>query len=59
MRIEHGCSTDAFAQELNVTLITAWRWERGSRVQDTVMLMHIAQVLGISMTDLLPVNGKD
>ena len=59
MRIEHGYSTESFAQELNVTLTTVCRWEKGSRVPDTVMLMRIAQVLGIELTDLIPVNGKD
>ena len=53
MRIERGYSADDLARELNVTLTTVCRWEKGSRVPDTIMLMNIAQVLGVELTDLI------
>ena len=53
MRIERGYSADDLARERNVTLTTVCRWEKGSRVPDTIMLMHIAQVLGVELTDLI------
>lgn len=51
-REERGMSRNEVAELLNVTLPTVHRWETGVRTPDLVMVMKLANILGITLDDL-------
>lgn len=48
-REKSGMSRSEFAEQMNVSVQSVYRWESGERVPDVVSLMDIARVLGIDM----------
>ena len=52
-REEQGFTREQFAELLNVSPITVFRWESGSRIPEVLMIMEIAKVLGAEPNDLL------
>ena len=42
-----------FAEELGCVLSTVVRWENGTRLPDVAMLMRIANLLGVTLSDLV------
>ncbi len=42
-----------FLDELNVTVQTVYRWERGKRIPDIITFMHISKVLGVNVEKLI------
>ena len=52
-REESGLTREQFTDMLNVSPITVFRWESGSRIPEVLMLMEIARVLGAEPNDLL------
>ena len=52
-REERGMSRNDFAEELGCVLSTVGRWENGTRLPDVAMLMRIANLLGVTLSDLL------
>ncbi len=53
LRKQKGYSQETLAQELNVVRQTVSKWEKGYSVPDAVMLERIAEVLEVSVSDLL------
>lgn len=52
-REESGLTPQELADELNVTVQTVYRWERGERIPDIITFMHISKVLGINVEKLI------
>lgn len=53
LRKQKGYTQETFAQELNVVRQTVSKWEKGYSVPDAVMLEKMAELLEISVSDLL------
>ena len=53
LRKQKGYSQETFAQALNVVRQTVSKWEKGYSVPDAVMLEKMADVLDVSVGDLL------
>ena len=53
LRKQKGYSQETLAQELNVVRQTISKWEKGYSVPDAIMLEKLAEVLDVSITDLL------
>ncbi|MCR4616268.1 MAG: helix-turn-helix transcriptional regulator [Clostridiales bacterium] len=53
LRKQKGYTQETFAQELNVVRQTVSKWEKGYSVPDAVMLEKIAELLDISVGELL------
>ncbi len=53
LRQERGLSQEAMAQELHVVRQTVSKWEKGSSVPDADMLKQIAELFGVSVSQLL------
>ena len=51
-REESGMSRAAFAEKMNVSVQTVYRWESGERMPDVVTLMEIARALGVNMDQI-------
>ena len=52
-REESGLTQQQFADKMNVTVQTIYRWERGERIPDIVTFMHIAKLLGVNAEKLI------
>jgi transcriptional regulator with XRE-family HTH domain len=52
-REERGLSRNDLADELGVEISTVFRWEKGTRLPDLVMLTHIVNILGCEIDDLI------
>ena len=52
-RIKMGDIPEDFAEELGCVLSTVGRWENGTRLPDVAMLMRIANLLGVTLSDLV------
>lgn len=53
LRKQKGYSQETLAQELNVVRQTVSKWEKGYSVPDAVMLEKLAELLEVSVSDLL------
>ena len=53
LRKEKGYTQETFAQELNVVRQTVSKWEKGYSVPDAIMLERIAELLEVSVGELL------
>lgn len=53
LRKQKGYSQETLAQELNVVRQTVSKWEKGYSVPDALMLEKLAEVLEVSVADLL------
>ena len=53
LRKNKGYSQETFAQELNVVRQTVSKWEKGYSVPDALMLEKMAEILDVSVGDLL------
>ncbi len=53
LRKQKGYSQETLAQELNVVRQTVSKWEKGYSVPDAIMLEKLAEVLEVSVSDLL------
>ncbi len=53
LRKRKGYSQETLAQELNVVRQTVSKWEKGYSVPDAIMLEKLAEVLEVSVADLL------
>lgn len=53
LRKQKGYTQETFAQELNVVRQTVSKWEKGYSVPDALMLEKIAELLDVSVADLL------
>ena len=53
LRKQKGYTQETFAQELNVVRQTVSKWEKGYSVPDALMLEKIAELLEVSVGDLL------
>ena len=53
LRRQKGISQEVLAQELNVVRQTVSKWEKGLSVPDAEMLICIADLFGISVSELL------
>ena len=53
LRKQKGYSQETLAQELNVVRQTVSKWEKGYSVPDAVMLERLAELLEVSVSDLL------
>ncbi|MCR4643984.1 MAG: response regulator [Oscillospiraceae bacterium] len=53
LREERGLSRNDLADELGVEISTVFRWEKGARLPDLVMLVRIVNVLGCEIEDLI------
>jgi len=53
LRKAKGLSQEELAQKLNVVRQTISKWEKGTSVPDSEMLIRIAEELGVSVTTLL------
>lgn len=47
-----GFSRSVFAEKMNVSLQSVYRWESGERVPDVLTMIEIAKVLGVGMDQL-------
>ena len=52
-RIKLGLSANDLAEHLDVSFQTVYRWESGERIPDTVMLVELSRILGVSINDLM------
>ena len=52
-REEHGISRNELADRLGVEISTVFRWEKGSRLPDIMMLARIVNILGCEIEDLI------
>ena len=52
-REERGLSRNDLADELGVEISTVFRWEKGTRLPDLVMLARIVNILGCEIEDLI------
>ena len=57
LRTEKGLSQNTLADKLFVTQPTVARWESGTRLPDAMMMTRLAEVLGVSVEELLRVNN--
>lgn len=53
LRKEKGFSQEQLATRLNVVRQTISKWEKGISVPDAELLIQLAEVLGVSVSDLL------
>lgn len=53
LRKQKGYTQETFAQQLNVVRQTVSKWEKGYSVPDAIMLEKIAELLEVSISDLL------
>ncbi len=53
LRKNKGLTQEQFALQLNVVRQTVSKWEQGLSVPDAEMLMKIADILNVSVSDLL------
>lgn len=53
LRKEKGFSQEQLATRLNVVRQTISKWENGMSVPDAELLIQLAEVLGVSVSDLL------
>ena len=53
LREERGLSRNDLVDELGVEISTVFRWEKGTRLPDLVMLVRIVNVLGCEIEDLI------
>ena len=53
MRKEKGFSQEQLATRLNVVRQTISKWEKGLSVPDAELLIQLAEVLGVDVSDLL------
>ena len=51
-RERSGFSRSVFAEKMNVSLQSVYRWESGERVPDVLTMIEIAKVLGVGMDQL-------
>ena len=51
-RERSGISRGDFAERMNVSLQSVYRWESGERVPDVLTLIEIARVLGVGMDQI-------
>lgn len=51
-REKRGFSRNEFAEQMNVSVQSVYRWESGERVPDVVSLMDMARILGIDMNKI-------
>ncbi|MBO4289215.1 MAG: response regulator [Lachnospiraceae bacterium] len=51
-RERSGISRGDFAERMNVSLQSVYRWESGERVPDVLTLMEIARILGVGMDQI-------
>jgi transcriptional regulator with XRE-family HTH domain len=58
-RLEKGWSLDQFAKALGLSKVSVWQWEQGSARPRTSRLTQVAQVLGISLRELLPGESQE
>lgn len=58
-RKELGLTQQQLAEKLNVTDKVVSKWETGRCLPDTSMLLQLADVLGISVNDLLNENAEN
>lgn len=59
LRKQKGYSQETLAQELNVVRQTVSKWEKSYSVPDAVMLERLAEVLEVSVSDLLGGEVKE
>ena len=52
-RQERGMSRNELAELLNVTPPTVHRWETGVRMPDLIMIIKIADILGVKLNELI------
>ena len=53
LRIQKGMSQEVLAERLHVVRQTVSKWEKGLSVPDAEMLKQLAELLEVSVTDLL------
>lgn len=58
LRKQKGYTQETFAQELNVVRQTVSKWEKGYSVPDAAMLEKMAEVLEVSVSDLLGIDEE-
>lgn len=56
LRKQKGMSQEELAAQMNVVRQTVSKWEKGLSVPDAHLLMKLAEILGVSVADLL--GGK-
>ena len=52
-RERRGLTKEQLAERMGVSLTTVFRWESGARTPDTLSLLHLANVLGCGLDDML------
>ena len=58
LRMEKGLSQNEMAERIGVSRPTVARWENGSRLPDTAMIIHISRCLNVDTESLLSVATK-
>lgn len=53
LREEQGITRNELADRLNVEISTVFRWEKGTRLPDLMMLIRIVNILGCEIEDLI------
>ena len=58
-RKEMGMTQKDLAEKLNITDKAVSKWERGIACPDTATIPHLAQILGISLEELMTANPPE
>lgn len=58
-RIEKGLSQEELASLLHISRQTISKWENGNSVPDADMLVRIADLLDVTVNDLLKTKGEE
>ena len=58
-RIKKGLSQEELASLLHISRQTISKWENGNSVPDAEMLVCIADLLDVTVNDLLSISGED
>lgn len=56
-REKAGLSRNDFAERMNVSVQSVYRWESGGRIPEVLTLMEIARVLGVGMDEITGNQG--
>lgn len=53
LRREKGLDRSEFARRVGVDRVSVWRWETGRRAMTAAMCQQVADVLGVSMEEVV------